>query len=544
MSKSKLKVRLEAGIDKIDAEVTARNASGWASDRISELQTLRDNLSNRTTIDPDALSMRDLINIKISQLQSTPDVVRDIEISQLLKRKDELNRLLSNLIPPEGTGLITGGGAIIGEGLTPSSVEQSEFVTAEDGNFWLDGEQFRFVGANAYYLQTGQGYRGSIPSSDNPYDVKDVPWYTLRGYADTGVKVVRTWGFYSGPPSTSGEESMSLTPGVLNEPGFELFDRIFAEGKRRGLKFYISFEDKLANVGEGVQFYMDAFNVGSTLEFIELETQASIDANNAFKDYISGFLNRVNPHTGIAYKDDPAVFAWNIMNELRPTGGGQLGDGTACAAWYQDIAQHIKSIDTNHMVGCGEEGWEIDQYHDIDQSQFSNSYWTWADYGTSFSLNTAVPEIDFGQAHIYPGFHSHSGGWNITFSGPEPTQEEFDGLVSETAARINAYNDICNDLNKPFILGEWGLHWAGDGGDNQNRIEWLTPFYQSVYDEVEQGLNRLGGHLHWAFLHGFERYWEFPGSIRDDNASLPYTTYPNDTPLPQDFKAHVNNMNT
>ena len=36
-----------------------------------------------------------------------------------------------------------------------------------------------------------------------------------------------------------------------------------------------------------------------------------------FNDFINLIINRVNPHTGIAYKDDPTIIAWELANEPR-----------------------------------------------------------------------------------------------------------------------------------------------------------------------------------------------------------------------------------
>ena len=56
------------------------------------------------------------------------------------------------------------------------------------------------------------------------------------------------------------------------------------------------------------------------------------DVVNDFKNYISFLLNHLNPLTGLAYKDDPTILAWETGNELYyPT-----------YEWTVDIARYIK----------------------------------------------------------------------------------------------------------------------------------------------------------------------------------------------------------
>ena len=39
----------------------------------------------------------------------------------------------------------------------------------------------------------------------------------------------------------------------------------------------------------------------------------------AFKNYITSILNRINTLTGKLYKEDPAVFCWELANEATST---------------------------------------------------------------------------------------------------------------------------------------------------------------------------------------------------------------------------------
>ena len=80
-----------------------------------------------------------------------------------------------------------------------------------------------------------------------------------------------------------------------------------------------------------------------------------------YKDYISHLLNRVNFYTGIAYKDDPTIFAWELANEPRCQGSDPYPTSPNCDAalitnWVSEISAYIQALDTNHLVGVGDEG--------------------------------------------------------------------------------------------------------------------------------------------------------------------------------------------
>jgi mannan endo-1,4-beta-mannosidase len=64
-------------------------------------------------------------------------------------------------------------------------------------------------------------------------------------------------------------------------------------------------------------------------------------------------LTRVNKLTGVAYKDDPTTFAWELMNE--PRCQTDLS-GKTLQAWIAEMAGYAKSVDPNHMVEIGLEG--------------------------------------------------------------------------------------------------------------------------------------------------------------------------------------------
>lgn len=43
----------------------------------------------------------------------------------------------------------------------------------------------------------------------------------------------------------------------------------------------------------------------------------SQSTKDLFKRHISSVVSRINTYTGVAYKDDDAIMAWNLLNEPR-----------------------------------------------------------------------------------------------------------------------------------------------------------------------------------------------------------------------------------
>ncbi len=73
----------------------------------------------------------------------------------------------------------------------------------------------------------------------------------------------------------------------------------------------------------------------------------------AYEKHIDAVLNHVNTLTGVRYKDDPTILAWENCNmcgliaaaDWRRTwrASGQISD------WVETIGQHIKQQDSRHL---------------------------------------------------------------------------------------------------------------------------------------------------------------------------------------------------
>lgn len=350
------------------------------------------------------------------------------------------------------------------------------FVRVQNGRFVVDSEVFRFAGTNAYYLPNFEKVNPNLVDR------------TLDEFQTAGITVIRMWAFYDGVwrcgenPDPANENVIQTAPGEYNEQALRDFDHVIAKGKERNIRFLlplINFWDDLGGICQ-YNTWAGASDPSRNLDFF-LNNE---NTQKWFRDYISMLLNRVNTETGIAYKDEPAIFGWQIINEGRNNG---QEEPQIIRDWYQQMLQYIKSIDSNHLVSTGEEG--LDHYSlghgehqefvhpNYSSEAYSNSWVIRADAGTSFVLNSVIPESDFLTFHWYPravGFHEAS----------------FNQVIQAQHAWLSDHQKIANDAGKPLVLAEYGFSSPTYTPDQA--------LYEDLWEQAEQ--LRLDGTLMWQFV--------------------------------------------
>ncbi|GAO30233.1 cellulase family glycosylhydrolase [Geofilum rubicundum] len=103
---------------------------------------------------------------------------------------------------------------------------------------------------------------------------------------------------------------------LLQNDHLRLFDYAVNEMKKRGMKFVIT---PIAYWGNGWP-ERDFDTPGFATKYGKGACLTHSEAIKAQENYLAQFLHHVNPHTGIAYKDDPDIIAFEISNE--PHHGG------------------------------------------------------------------------------------------------------------------------------------------------------------------------------------------------------------------------------
>ena len=356
---------------------------------------------------------------------------------------------------------VCGMGSVLAQPLTADAATESTvpegFVYVDGTHFMCDGEPFYFAGCNSYDMFTlGDGSSNdSTEAIETKFMNKEAIDARMQQMEDNGVRVLRTWGF-----SNETWHGFELAPGEYNEAEFMLFDYIMYSAQQHNIRVIITLENYWEAYG-GIDKKLSWAGAGSGGNH---KSRAAYFTNETckqwYKDYAKHFAERTNYFTGVQYKDDPTVFAWDLMNEPRYQDAGEDSTGLTLRAWVDEMGAYIKEVDPNHMVYAGLEG------HGVD-------YGFGGDEGNPFVYIQQSPYIDFCSAHPYPDEH-----WaNMT---PEDTKNTM----------VQWIEDAHQEVGKPFVVTEFNVHSSLPEAEYED-------YWKAVFDTIEE-YDAAGG-LFWEF---------------------------------------------
>uniref|UniRef100_A0A2P2QN07 mannan endo-1,4-beta-mannosidase n=1 Tax=Rhizophora mucronata TaxID=61149 RepID=A0A2P2QN07_RHIMU len=163
------------------------------------------------------------------------------------------------------------------------------------------------------------------------------------------------------------------------------------------------------------------------------------------------------------------------MNEPRCTSDPS---GRTMRAWITEMASYLKSIDGNHLLEAGLEGFY--RQSSSQQLQYNPNF----QVGTDFIENNQIPGIDFATVHSYP-------------------DQWLNNSVDETQKTFlnnwlnNHIQDTQNILKKPVLFAEFGKS-ARTSSYNQ-RDELFSTVYSAIYSSASGGGVAAGG-MFWQLL--------------------------------------------
>jgi len=344
------------------------------------------------------------------------------------------------------------------EGQLQSSLKGG-FISAQGQKFVdKDCNEFVFSGANVWQLVEAQaGVEGGSPD-----DVEKM----FSTAQENGLNIIRFFPF--GILSTF---TLQTAPGVYNQKNWDALDSIVDTASKSGVRLIMPFADnwiftdgKLQYVEWAGEKYSDSFYTSDKVKTL-------------YKNNIKAMTSHVNAINGIAFKDDPTIFAWDLMNEPRSacnTSDKNVSCTPTAAEWIQewivDISKYVKEVDPNHMVTVGEEGFFGASSPQAKLYDPGDEFATTC--GQDFVKNHSPDTIDFAATHIWID------NWqtNASFCGrkgnPSCGTQFIDNWIKSHAA------DSASILNKPLVVEEFGNGAYKSPPD----LAIQNPVYKAVYD--------------------------------------------------------------
>ena len=294
----------------------------------------------------------------------------------------------------------------------PHARPRPSFIGREGGHFVLDGEPWRFGGANNYHLHFKSHYMIDA---------------ALNDIAKVGLKVVRCWAFVDGgveerfhDGTPADDVVIQTAPYEYNEDGFDSLDYATYKAGMLGLRLVPVLVNNWADFG-GMGWYVAQFGGGPKDDFYRRE-----EIKDAYKAYARHVIRRRNRYTGVRYENDPTIMAWDIANEPR-CASDRSGD--TLVAWVDEMSRYVQQLAPQQLVTVGSEGFF---------GRTGQSDWLYGNgEGVDWSRLSQLPAID------YAAWHLHPRNWGRT--------------VAWSSQWIIDHLEEGQDFGKPLVLDEYGI---------------------------------------------------------------------------------------
>lgn len=353
------------------------------------------------------------------------------------------------------------------------------FVRAKGTQFTLDGKPYRYVGANYWYggLLATQGPAGKARLA------KELDFLKQHGVANLRV-MVGAEGLSSGYQYRV-LQPLQPTQGQFDEHIMAGLDYLLAELGKRQMKAVLHFTNTWEWSG-GLGQYLEwnnylgqplPKNPGYTWDQYRAyiaQFYTCAPCQDAVATYIRYVLARTNTLTGKRYTADPAIMAWEIINEPRP----MLPAATpAFEAWMKQTAALVKSIDPNHLLTTGSEGVIATDNN-----------------AAVYERLHADPHIDYLTIHIWP----KNWGWFRDTA----TAKSFPSVLAHTTAYVDQHVAIAAKLRKPLVVEEFGLPRDGQVFTPAATTALRDQYYGALFGLAKGNTPAsrvIAGYNFWAF---------------------------------------------
>ena len=341
-----------------------------------------------------------------------------------------------------------------------------EIITKEGVELIKDGKPYHYIGTNMWYA--------SVLGSEGEGGNRERLCRELDHLKSIGVTNLR---ILTGPDAGSAlanpaKPYLQTAPGVLNDTILQGLDFVIAELDKRGMDAIIYLNNAWDWSG-GYGFYLKECGYGDSpdtnvpggySEYVDYCANFSREpkAIEMYYSYIEAIVSRTNSITGRSYKDEPAIMAWQLCNEPRPFA---KENKEAFAKWISDAAALIKSIDPNHLVSTGSEGY-IGCEVDMELCERIH----------------ADKNIDYLTIHIWPV----NWGW-APRSNPD---SGIGNACLESGNYIAEHIELAKKLNKPLVIEEFGYSRKDNISGTEPTTESRDIFYSFIFEQVKNSVEQ------------------------------------------------------
>ncbi|RVX00717.1 Mannan endo-1,4-beta-mannosidase 6 [Vitis vinifera] len=338
-------------------------------------------------------------------------------------------------------------------------------VQKKGNQFVVNGKPFYVNGFNTYWLMVfavDQSTRGKVSE-------------VFQQAASVGLTVCRTLAFNDGQ-----WRALQKSPSVYDEEVFKALDFVVSEARKYKIRLILSLVNNWEGYGGKAQYVKWGKEAG-----LNLTSDDDFFSHPTLRSYYKAntVLNRVNTFTNITYKEDPTIFAWELMNEPRCTSDPT---GDKLQSWIQEMAVYVKSMDPKHLLEIGLEGFYGPSTPDKVQVN-PNTYAQ--QVGTDFIRNHLVLGVDFASVHIYPD----------SWISQSITDAHLDFTRSWMQAHIE---DSEKYLGMPVVFAEFGVSSEDDGYNSSFRDTLISTVYKVLLNSTRKGGSGAGSLLWQLFPDG------------------------------------------
>ncbi|KAJ2643383.1 hypothetical protein GGF44_001193 [Coemansia sp. RSA 1694] len=403
------------------------------------------------------------------------------------------------------------------------TMPRADFVSAQGTRLVRHGQPYFVSGAN--YWQAMNLGMAAGPSSDRSRVLHD-----LAALSSRGINTVRILAATEG--SQYGRQPDRIYPALMTSPGkydaavFAGLDWFLAQLPRHNMSAVVSLSNYWTWSGGAAQYVSWAtdtaipypvqwdhvnqvFAGGDYQRYLDYAGRfyADPDLYNTtqawFRDHIRAVVTRRNTVTGIEYRDDPSILAWELMNEPQIIDSASLAGHDQLFEWIDSTASLIHALDPHHLVTTGAESKNGEQW---------------------FNAMHKSKHITLASCHFWPL------NWGL-YNSTDPTLDSVDYSIRKMNLFVDSIGRWSRQLDKPCVLFEYGLmrdNWGPEAGlgaySPAAPVTHRNRFYAAVADAV------VGNCRSEESAFAGAGFWAYAGTARPPRVPTEQISWTGDPP--------------